>query len=94
MREVSPTTSSFLAFSWSRTLTLTSSLTLPILTSTTLLKTGFLPPSLMASVLALIAVGTYDPLLMAYPLYLLTLYTMFIIAIGLGRMRSNATAEP
>lgn len=48
--------------------------------------------SLIAAILALIAVGQIDLVLLAYPLYLLTLYALFIGAILLGRRRLNSIA--
>lgn len=48
--------------------------------------------SLIASVCALGAVGSTDPVLLAYPAYLFTLYTMFIGAIFLGRARRSVVA--
>jgi hypothetical protein len=46
--------------------------------------------SLIASVCAVLSVGRFDPVLLAYPLYLLTLYTAFVIAILAGRVRRKA----
>ncbi len=43
--------------------------------------------SLIASVCAVMSVGRFDPVLLAYPLYLLTLYTAFVVAILMGRAR-------
>lgn len=44
----------------------------------------------IASFLALLAVGTVDLVIMAYPLYLLTLNGMIVIAITMGRHRAVA----
>ena len=43
--------------------------------------------SFVASIFALFAVGSFAPILLAYPLYLFTLYGAFIIAIFAGRAR-------
>ena len=48
--------------------------------------------SLVASVCAILSVGVVDPTLLAYPLYLFTLYLGFIVAIVLGRARDKASA--
>ena len=40
-----------------------------------------------AAILAILAVDSFDPVLIAYPAYLFTLYGMFIISICLGRRR-------
>lgn len=40
-----------------------------------------------ASVLAIYSVGSFDPLLMAYPVYLCLLYTSIVFAMLLGRFR-------
>ena len=48
--------------------------------------------SIIASIFAIIAVGSFDPILLAYPLNLFTLYAIFIGAIVLGRWR-QATAQ-
>ena len=48
--------------------------------------------SLAASACALLAVGKMDPVLLAYPAYLFTLYTLFVGAILLGRLRQGAIA--
>ncbi len=44
--------------------------------------------SLAATVLGLLSVGAVDWMMLAYPLYLFVLYSIFIVAILLGRMRS------
>lgn len=49
--------------------------------------------SLLASVCAVMSVGKLDPVLLAYPLYLLTLYSAFVIAIILGRARREFAGE-
>ena len=49
--------------------------------------------SLIASACALLAVGSFDPVLLAYPAYLFTLYVMFVGAILLGRMRRPVIAS-
>jgi len=49
--------------------------------------------SFIASVFAVLAVGSLNPLLLAYPVYLLTLYTIFIAAIVLGRRRTDRWSE-
>lgn len=49
--------------------------------------------SWVASLCAVFAVGSLSPVLLAYPAYLFTLYTMFVVAILLGRRR-NITANP
>ena len=48
--------------------------------------------SLIASICALFAVGKVDPVLLAYPAYLFTLYTLFVGAILLGRRRNAKLA--
>ena len=48
--------------------------------------------SLVASVCAILSVGVVDPTLLAYPVYLFTLYLGFIVAIVLGRARDKASA--
>lgn len=48
--------------------------------------------SLVASICALFAVGKFDPVLLAYPTYLFTLYTLFVGAILLGRRRNAQIA--
>lgn len=48
----------------------------------------------LASALAVISVGAWEPVLLAYPLYLLTLYTAILGAIALGRARTSAAAVP
>lgn len=45
--------------------------------------------SLIASVCAVLSVGKFDLIILAYPLYLLTLYCAFVIAILLGRVRDS-----
>ena len=40
-----------------------------------------------AAILAMLAVDSFDPVLIAYPAYLFTLYGLFIISICLGRRR-------
>ena len=49
--------------------------------------------SLVASGCALAAVGKFDPVLLAYPAYLFTLYALFIAAIFLGRLRRTSIAS-
>ncbi len=46
--------------------------------------------SLIASTLAILSVGKIDWVLLAYPLYLFTLYSIFVTAILLGRARRTA----
>ena len=48
--------------------------------------------SLAASVCAILSVGVVDPTLLAYPVYLFTLYLGFIVAIISGRARDSASA--
>ncbi|MEX3016881.1 hypothetical protein [Gymnodinialimonas hymeniacidonis] len=48
----------------------------------------------IASALAALAVGAWDAVLLAYPLYLLTLYTAILGAIALGRMRTRTACIP
>jgi hypothetical protein len=48
--------------------------------------------SLIASVLAIFSVGKLDWVLLAYPLYLFTLYSVFVAAIVLGRRRPAVAA--
>ena len=48
--------------------------------------------SLAASVCAILSVGVVDPTLLAYPVYLFTLYLGFIVAIVSGRARDSASA--
>ncbi len=43
--------------------------------------------ALIASICAVLSVGKLDLTLLAYPLYLLTLYTAIVVAMVLGRMR-------
>ena len=45
--------------------------------------------SLIASICAALSVGRMDWILLAYPLYLFTLYTAFVIAIVTGRAREH-----
>lgn len=45
--------------------------------------------SLIASGCAVISVGKFDAVLLAYPLYLFTLYSAFVAAILLGRLRAE-----
>ena len=47
--------------------------------------------SLIASVCAILAVGKFDLIILAYPLYLFTLYITLVIAIVLGRLRKSST---
>ena len=47
--------------------------------------------SLIASVCAILSVGKFDLIILAYPLYLFTLYIAFVIAIVLGRLRKSST---
>lgn len=49
--------------------------------------------SLVASACAVISVGKYDWTLLAYPLYLLTLYTAIVTAMMFGRMRKLTLAK-
>lgn len=49
--------------------------------------------SFIASACAIFSVGALDLTLLAYPLYLFTLYLAFIVAIVLGRARNNASAH-
>lgn len=42
--------------------------------------------SSMAAALAMLAIGSVDLVLMAYPLYLFTLYVSIVVAITLGRV--------
>lgn len=44
--------------------------------------------SFVASICAILSVGVVDYTLLAYPLYLFTLYLMFIVAIVMGRSRA------
>ena len=46
---------------------------------------------LISSIFAILAVGVFDPVLLAYPLYLFTLFVIFIGAIILGRAREGAS---
>ncbi len=48
----------------------------------------------IASALAVISVGAWEPVLLAYPLYLLTLYSAILSAIALGRARTRAVLVP
>ena len=48
--------------------------------------------SLVASVCALLSVGTMDLIILAYPLYLFTLYLAFVAAILSGRARAEVRA--
>ncbi|QMU59536.1 MAG: hypothetical protein GKR98_15925 [Boseongicola sp.] len=48
--------------------------------------------SFVAAICAMLAVGTFDLILLAYPMYLFTLYTVFITAILLGRARQLSSA--
>ncbi len=48
----------------------------------------------IASALATLSVGAWEPVLLAYPLYLLTLYTAIIGAITLGRLRAPEVIIP
>jgi len=51
--------------------------------------------SFLASAFALMSVGSTDLILLAYPLYLFTLYLAFIVAISLGRARiASANRAP
>lgn len=43
--------------------------------------------SFVASGFALLSVGSFDPVLLAYPMYLFVLYGAILAAIGLGRVR-------
>lgn len=45
--------------------------------------------SWIASACAIFSVGKYDLILLAYPLYLFTLYLAFIVAIALGRLKKS-----
>lgn len=49
--------------------------------------------SFIASVFAIVAVGSLSPILLAYPVYLFTLYATFIVAIFLGRKRTDRWSE-
>ena len=48
--------------------------------------------SLIAAVCAMLSVGKFDPVLLAYPAYLFTIYGLFIIANVLGRARLRVTS--
>ena len=50
--------------------------------------------SMVASLFALLAVGSFDLVLLAYPLYVLTLYAVFVSAIYLGRSTVSTTDLP
>lgn len=49
--------------------------------------------ALLASVCAVISVGKIDWVILAFPLYLLTLYTAIVAAMLLGRMKKSAHLE-
>ncbi|MDJ0614508.1 MAG: hypothetical protein QNJ29_12635 [Rhizobiaceae bacterium] len=49
--------------------------------------------SLIASICAVLSVGKLDWTLLAYPLYLLTLYTAIVVAMMFGRMRQLETVR-
>ncbi len=49
--------------------------------------------SLVASIFAIIAIGSFNPILLAYPVYLFTLYALFIGAILFGRKRYGRWSE-
>ena len=49
--------------------------------------------SFVASLFAIVAVGSLSPILLAYPVYLFTLYSVFICAILLGRRRLDRWSE-
>lgn len=49
--------------------------------------------SLLASICALLSVGRFDPVLLAYPAYLFTLHGMFVTAILLGRRARSVNAS-
>lgn len=49
--------------------------------------------SLIASALAVVSVGKLEPVLLAYPLYLLTLYTAIVVAMLLGKFRQIKPAK-
>lgn len=68
----------------------------------TLLKAFIAPASetwsawallLVAGLLAVLAVGARDPVALAYPLYLVVLYTAVLTALTLGRMRQAPDAR-
>jgi hypothetical protein len=48
----------------------------------------------VASALAVVSVGAWEPVLLAYPLYLLTLYSAILGAIALGRLRTRTAYIP
>ncbi len=49
--------------------------------------------ALLASCFAILSVGDFNPIIVAYPLYLFTLYLAFIVAICLGRLRQRIATE-
>ncbi len=50
--------------------------------------------SLLASICAILSVGTINLIILAYPLYLFTLYLAFVVAIILGRLRTRSPTKP
>ena len=46
--------------------------------------------STIAAALGIVSVGVFDPLLLAYPVYLLVLYAGIVAAMGLGRLTGQA----
>lgn len=49
--------------------------------------------ALAASICAVLSVGKMDWIILAYPLYLLTLYTAIVVAMMLGRMRQLRSTQ-
>ena len=45
------------------------------------------------AIFAVLSVGRYDPVILAYPLYLLTLYSAIVLAIIFGRAKRTKRAE-